>query len=129
MLDLNPDTVCFIINKSHEFQAKEEVVISEDHPDSPSDDWALQVLADHRDDYTYLELKETIDDLDKDQQIALVALMWLGRGDYTLDEWEIALEEAEDRWSMHTADYLIATPLVSEYLAEGLDQHGYSCEE
>jgi len=32
-------------------------------------------------DPTYAELKTTIDDLEPDQQIRLVALMWLGRGD------------------------------------------------
>jgi hypothetical protein len=57
-----------------------------------------------------------------------VALMWLGRGDYDLEEWEDALEQARESWSAHTAEYLIATPLVADYLEEGLSMHGYSCE-
>ena len=49
MIDLNPETVCFIIERAREFHAKEQVSIPE-APTSPSDDWARQVLADHLDD-------------------------------------------------------------------------------
>lgn len=62
MLELNPETVCFLISKAKEFHAKEEVVIPEETL-SPSEDWARQVLADHADDLTYQEFKATVDDL------------------------------------------------------------------
>ncbi|MHB8549537.1 MAG: DUF3775 domain-containing protein, partial [Acidiferrobacterales bacterium] len=87
---VSPGTICFLIDKAHEFHAKEEVVLP-DTPFSPSDDWALQVLADHQDDTTYAEIKATINDLEPDQQEALVALMWVGRGDFDIDEWTQAL--------------------------------------
>jgi hypothetical protein len=127
MLEVNPEIVCFIITKAHEFHAKEEVVIPEE-ASAPGDDWALQVLADHSDDLTYLELSSTINDLEPDQQASLVALMWLGRGDYDADEWETVLQEARNSWNRRTADYLIGTPLVADYLEEALSQLGYSCE-
>lgn len=127
MLEMNPDIVCAIIERAREFHAKEEVVITEE-PGSPADDWALQVLADHADDMTYQDLKTQIDDLDPEQQVQLVALMWMGRGDYEADEWNTALAEAKDNWTPTTAEYLIATPLVADYLSEGLDMLGYSCE-
>jgi hypothetical protein len=126
MIDVNPDTVCFLIDKAREFHAKEQVSIPEP-PDSPADDWALQVLADHAGDLTYEELKYTIDDLEPDQQICLVALMWLGRGDFTLEDWDEALETARESYNARTAEYLIATPLVADYLEEGLNLHGYEC--
>lgn len=128
MLDLNPETVCRIIDKAHEFHAKEEVVIPEE-PENPSGDWARQVLADHADDPTYRELKSMIEDLEPDQQVALVALMWVGRGDFDESEWSDALAQARESWTEHTADYLIATPLVADYLDEGLAALGYSCED
>lgn len=128
MLDLNPETVCRIIDKAHEFHAKEQVVIPEE-PANPSGDWARQVLADHADDPTYRELKSMIEDLEPDQQVSLVALMWLGRGDFDESEWNDALAQARESWTEHTADYLIATPLVADYLDEGLAALGYSCEE
>ena len=58
MLELSLDKVCFIVLKAREFHAKEEVVIPEE-PLSPTDDWALQILADQRDDPSYQELKGT----------------------------------------------------------------------
>lgn len=128
MLGVNPETVCYIIDKAHEFHAKEEVVIPE-MPNESTDDWALQVLADHLEDPTFVELKDTINSLDPEQQCNLVALMWLGRGDFSEDEWESALSEARGEWTRHTAEYLIGTPLVADFLEEGLSMLGYSCEE
>ncbi len=127
MLGINPDNVCFIIEKAHEFHAKEEVVIPE-NSDYPEDDWARQVLADHASDPCYQELKYVIDSLPPAQQIELVALMWLGRGDFSVEEWSSALVEARNSHTPRTADYLIGTPLVADYLQEALSQFGYSCD-
>jgi hypothetical protein len=127
MLNVNPQTVCFLIDKAEEFHAKEEVVIPEE-PLQPSDDWALQVLADHADDPTFQEFKATVDDLEPDQQAEIVALMWLGRGDYDEDEWKAAVSSARSRRTRRTAEYLISTPLLADYLSEGLNMLGYSCE-
>jgi hypothetical protein len=127
MLNLNPETVCLLIEKAHEFHSQEQVVVSEE-PTSYGDDWDTQILAAHASDPTYMELKSIIKDLEPDQQISLVALMWLGRGDFSADEWNKALEQAEDNWNNRTAEYLIGTPLVADYRADGLVQLGYSCE-
>ncbi len=127
MLDLNPEIVCFIIDRAHAFQVKEQVVIPEE-PTNPGDDWGRQVLADHSSDLTYLELKSTIEDLEPDQQVTLIALMWVGRGDYDVKNWETAVQDAQDSWNTRTANYLIGTPLLADYLSEALDLLGYSCE-
>jgi hypothetical protein len=127
-LELNSDTVCFLIDKAREFHAKEEVVIP-DTPGSPTEDWALQVLADHFDDATYQEFRATVNDLEPDQQQQLVALLWLGRGDYDTAEWDEALAEARRSWTPRTADYLIAHPLLADHLEDALEQLGYSCED
>ena len=128
MLDVSPEIVCSIIAKARAFHAKEEVVIPEE-PVNPSGDWAIQVLADHANDLTYQEVQETIDDLEPDQQVNLVALMWIGRGDFDASEWDAVLEQARDMWTSHTAAYLLSRPLVASYLEEGLASLGYSCEE
>lgn len=124
MLDLNPDIVRFIIDKAHEFHSKEGVVFPQDTSDQ-SDDWAMQVLANHAGDLTFQELRGAIRELEPDQQVSLVTLMWIGRGDYDIDDWEEARGEAEDRWNSRTAEYLIATPLLADYLEEGLSLLGY----
>jgi hypothetical protein len=128
MLSVNPETVCFIIDKAHQFHAKEQVVIPEQSL-SPTDDWAMQVLADHADDPTFDEAKSTIADLEPDQQVEVVALLWLGRGDYEVEEWENAVADAKDAWNTSVAEYLFAHPQLSDHLQEGLDMLGYSCNE
>jgi hypothetical protein len=127
MLNLNPDTVCFLISRARVFHSKEEVVLP-DAPDNPADDWGRQVLADHASDPVFQEFKATIDDLEPDQQQALVALMWVGRNDFGPEEWVAALQEARQNWGENTAEYLIAHPLLADYLLEGLNLLGYSCE-
>lgn len=109
MLNVNTDTVRFIIDKAHEFQML-DVEPDDDSADAP--------------DPAYAELKATIDDLEPDQQVDLITLMWIGRGDYRAEEWHRALADARDRWSERTAEYLIETPLLSDYLSEGLDRLG-----
>src|SRR3569832_1910049 len=79
MLEINPETVCFIIGKAKEFHAKEAVVIP-DEPLRPSEDWARQVLADHLDDPVYQEVAAAIEDLEPDQQAARGAGGGRGRG-------------------------------------------------
>jgi hypothetical protein len=126
MLDVNPDTVRFLIDKAREFQVKESVTFPEQQPLSPADDDSLtQILADHGDDPTLGEFRSTVDDLEPDQQVSLVALMWVGRGDYDAEEWDTALAQAGESWNERTADYLIGTPLVGDYLEEGLELLGY----
>ena len=127
MLNVNPDTVCFLILKARVFHSQEEVVVP-DEPDSPADDWARQALADHAGDSVFQEFKATIDDLEPDQQQALVALMWIGRDEFSADEWAEALLEARRNWGENTAEYLIAHPQLADYLLEGLNLLGYGCE-
>ena len=128
MLSLSPETICFLIDKAHEFHAKEGVVIPE-VPDSPADDWGRQVLADHVDDYSYQEMLYAINDLEPDQACEVIALMWLGRGDYEVEEWDEAFRESLESWDQQTVHNLIATPLLADYLSEGLDLLGYRCDE
>jgi hypothetical protein len=122
-LELNPEIVQFVIDKVHEFHSREDVTFpDEEEVDVLNEDIAEQFATDFAGDPYYQELTTTIDDLEPDQQMMLVALMWLGRGDYALEEWDDALEFAEETYTDHTAEYLVGTPLLADYLAEGLQQ-------
>jgi len=126
MLDVNPDIVCRLIQLAREFHVQVDVVIPETEG-NPSGDWAAQTLANHSDDMTFQEFRSIVRDLEPDQQQQVVALLWTGRGDYSEDEWEDALEQARYDWTSRTAEYLIVHPLLPNYLEEGLDIFGYSC--
>jgi hypothetical protein len=123
-LELSREIISGLIDKAHEFNERDDVTRLEDEsePEIGDDDWAGQMAARYSTDPYYLELKGTIEELEPDQQITLVTLMWIGRGDYSLDEWDEALEHARESWNDHTADYLIGTPLLSDYLTEALEQ-------
>ena len=125
LLDISIETVWRLIDLAREFHAQEQVVIPE-VPGNPSGDWAQQILAAHAEDSTFQEFKADVHDLEPDQQNQLVALLWLGRGDYTLDEWNEAVTYAAECASAGTAEYLIAHPQLADYLTEGLGQFGYS---
>jgi hypothetical protein len=71
-------------------------------------------------------LRQAIRDLADDHQAALVALMWVGRGDYTREEWGEALTAARQRRETPTWRYLVDTPLLGEYWETGLDTLGIS---
>ncbi|EXJ14253.1 DUF3775 domain-containing protein [Imhoffiella purpurea] len=127
MLHLKLEILCYIIDKAREFQAKEEVVIP-DTPSSPTEDWALQILADHSEDYSVREMTQAIGEMSERQRAELVALMWLGRGDYAIEEWETAVDDAIGDYSLNAPAYLLSHPMVADDLEEGLIAHGYSCE-
>ena len=68
-------------------------------------------------------------DLNVDEQIDLVAMMWLGRGDGDLDNWNDLRSEASRAHNNRTASYLVETPMLADYLEEALSQFGMSPEE
>ncbi len=126
-LGINPEKVCHIIAKARVFDAKEEV----SDPDSGSnatDDGMTDILEDTADDATYQELVEFIRSLDEDEQIALVALAWVGRETYDIGEWKEGLAEARAQHNQRTAEYLTGLPLLGDYLQEGLAAFGENCE-
>ena len=128
MPEISTEKVCFILIKAREFDAKVEV--EEPDPGSNSSDEDMrEVLQDYADNATYDEVKEAIVDLNEDEQIELVALTWVGRGDFTADQWDEAVVAARDARSDHTAEYLLGIPVLSDYLEEGLSQFGHSCAE
>jgi hypothetical protein len=127
-LSISPEKVCFVIVKAKEFDAKDEV--TEDDPGSnPSDDKEVSVLEAHADDPVLEELTSFIDSLSEDEQVDLVALAWLGRGDYSAEDWDAVRGEAAAAHNDKTARYLCGIPLLGDFLEEGLSLFGLSCEE
>ena len=125
MPDINSEKVCFVIIKAREFDIQEPL----DADDSnASDDHFMSVYADSKVNSVRKELKEFIDSMDEDEQWELVALCWIGRGDFSPEEWKNVVAEARSRRQGSTADYLIGIPLVSDYLEEGLSKFELSCQ-
>ena len=120
--------VGLLITKAREYDA-EVPPVDEDSGSNPSDDADRGVLEATPDNPTYQELVDAIDALNDPERIELLALLWLGRGDYDKAEWRDALEEARQIHDAKETAYLVGTPLLGDYLEEGLAQLGYSIED
>ena len=127
ILSISLEKLSFFIAKAHEFDVKDGV----SDPDSGSnatDDGMIDVLEDQGDDPTFQEMTTFINALNEDEQIDLVALTWLGRGDGTIAEWDDLREEAARLHNKRTAAYLLGKPMLGDHLEEGLVQFGVSPE-
>ena len=127
-LNINPLTVEFIIIKAREYDVK----VDPDDPDSgsnPADDSEVDVLEDNAGDATLEELRAAIDGLNEDEIVDLIALAWVGRGDFDKGQWAEARSLANERHRRHSTGYLVGMPLLGDYLEEGLAQLGHSTTE
>jgi Protein of unknown function (DUF3775) len=121
-LTISPEKVFFIIAKSRQSDSK----ATESDLGSDSSDDVLEV---HSSGTDRSELSGFIRDLNVDEQIDLVALTWLGRGDGDLDTWGDLRSEASRAHNNRTGSYLIGTPMLADYLEEALSQFGKSFED
>jgi Protein of unknown function (DUF3775) len=122
-LAISAEKVAFLIEKTREFDVKE----ADSDPDSGSngaDDNMVDVLEDNGDDPVVREIEGFINAMTEDERIDLVALMRLGRGDGTIEDWDDLRRESAGGRYRRTTSYLLGDPLVSDYLAEGLDAFG-----
>lgn len=119
------DTLAFIIQKARAFDVQVDV----DDPDSgsnPTDDRQLDVLEDTRDNPAEFELTQTLSDLNDDQLTELLALIWVGRGDYAHANWSEALRAARSARNKRVVRYLAGTPMLGDLIEEGLAELGIS---
>ena len=127
-LAISADKVAFIIEKARDFDVKEGA----SDPDSGSngaDDDMIDVLQDNGRDPVVRELTSFINALTEDEQIDLVTLMRLGRGDGTIEEWDELRREAAEGRNDGSASYLLGEPMLGDLLADGLDQFGLTWNE
>jgi hypothetical protein len=128
-LAISVEKVAFLIEKAREYDVKE----ADSDPDSgsnPTDDDAIDVLEDNGSDPVGQELASFIAALNEDEQIDLVALMWLGRGEGGPEDWDDLRTRAIEARAEYrnprreTAHYLLGEPMLGDLLADGLDVFG-----
>ncbi len=128
MLNISQEIVCNIIKKAREINISDALNLPEDEENLSETEW-MQILAEYQTDESYAELKDLIKQLEPDQQLDLVTLMFIGRGDFTKSEWNEARRQAHSIKNSTRADYLLSKNMLSDYLAEGLAAFGYTCDE
>jgi Protein of unknown function (DUF3775) len=106
----------------------------EDFPDEPDPGAAPEEaqnredLLDEGEDPAEAELRELIDDLNDEEIVDIIALVWMGRGDFSKTELGAARDLARERDEGSASAYLMGIPTLADYLAEGLSVLGYDFE-
>jgi hypothetical protein len=126
MDNINVEKVCFVIVKARELECEDEGV--EADASNPADDKFVSVLTEDAFVTIRNELVSYIDAMDEDEQCDLVALAWVGRGDFSASEWNDAVAQARERRKGPTSKYLLGIPLLASFLEGGLAEIGESCE-
>jgi hypothetical protein len=125
MLTIPLTTIGWIIIKAREFDGKDT-----DNDDARDDsDNPMGVLEDRADDPTHDELTSWINDLTDSQKAELVALFWLGRGDADVTDFPELVDQARGQQGKSTARYLLGSPLLGDFLEEGLERLGIDTTE
>lgn len=135
-LTIAPDTVRLIIEKARAVSAavnedyadgaEHEVEFDDDdgHPTHHHDGLAEE----ETENQTGRELRQIVRQLNIDEAIDLIALTWIGRGDYEATEFREAAVEARQR-NYRPARYLLGMPMLGDWLEEGLEAIGISAAQ
>lgn len=130
-LSIDPDTVRLFVLKAKAISA----AINDDYNDGAEHEIELDdqmtdghhhdgLIEEESENLTEAELRELIGDLNVDEAAELVAIAWIGRGDYEISEWDDAVAEARLRDRRRTAKYLLGMPMLGDWLEEGLEAIG-----
>lgn len=122
------EKVAHVIVKAREYGAKVGAW-NDNTEEGDADEDPAAILEDFADDPTGEELASFVSSLNEDEQAALVALVWVGRGTYEAEEFSEAVETARLEKINSTAKYLLGLPLLADYLEEGLEKLGHSPED
>jgi hypothetical protein len=121
-LGISLEIVATIVDLANAVQDAEEGLLSgEDDDDDDEED---------EDEISEEMLTDFIDELNEEQQVALIALAWVGRGDYEPEEWAEALKLAAERNTRGDASaYLTGMEGLGDLLSEGVGAFGLAIEE
>ena len=131
-LRISTEKVCAFIEAAREVAGK--VASTSGDRTTTGDDSKLETIVDepgqdiYEGDDRRRQMVEFVAGLNVEEQTDLLALIWLGRGDYDIAEWDDALEEAEARIAARDPDYMIGDAALPEYLGDGLEAFGRTCD-
>jgi hypothetical protein len=126
-LRISTDKVCDLIEAAREVAGL--VAPTTGDRTTTGDDSKLVTIEDNpAEDGRRGEIVEFISGLNAAERTDLLALIYVGRGDFDLAEWHDAVQEAATRIADRDADFLIGDAGLPEYLGAGLDAFGRSCD-
>ncbi len=122
-LGISLEIVATVVDLANAVQEAEEAALGDDDDDEDLDDDEDEEISEEM-------LTDFIDELNEEQQVALIALAWVGRGDYEPEEWEEAVKLATERNAKGDAStYLAGLEGLGDLLSEGAGAFGLAIEE
>jgi hypothetical protein len=128
MLQITADKVAHIILRAREVEAKADPW-DEQGTSSRGGLSAALAVEESPGDATWQELRSFLECLNVDEQASLIALAWIGRGTYAVEELDEAISTAKSEHGVNAIHYLFSLPLLPDYLEDALEQLGYSVED
>ena len=119
MLTISRQRLAFIVAKARQSEA-ETPAVDPASGSNPTDDGSVDILEDVGSNPTDAELRGALADLNDDEKDELLALVWLGRGDFSPEEWPSVLAQARDERSRGDTVNLLGIPQLAEYLETAL---------
>lgn len=120
-LGISLEVVATVVDLANAVQDAEEARLGDDDDDEVDED---------EEEVSEEMLTDYIDELNEEQQVALIALAWVGRGDYEAEEWSEALKLAAERNARGDASaYLSGMEGLGDLLSEGVGAFGLAIEE
>ena len=132
-LTINPEVAYRIAVLAQSYQGEgimpveDDEVIDDDVGDDPITD--VEAIADEaenpHEDVLDDELEGLIRGLNVDAKHDLLALIWVGRGDYEASDWAAARRAAREAEPFDVTDYLEELQMGSDYIEDALEAMGY----
>ncbi|MBR9824855.1 MAG: DUF3775 domain-containing protein [Alphaproteobacteria bacterium] len=119
-MNIAEKTVRELILRARGYDGKEQVEDFQRDPDDAELD-AVERFETGDNDPGRQEIEGWLNALDEEAQAELVALYWIGRGDFEGRDFVQAVKDARERRTTPTADYLLGAPLMGDYIELGLD--------
>lgn len=126
-LAISSEKVCALIEAAREIAGVVPTTAS-DRTTTGDDSGLVTMEGDPDTDIRRREAIEFIAGLNVEEQLNLLALIWLGRGDYDISEWDEALSTAEGRIAARDPDFMLGDAALPQYLGDGLEAFGLSCD-
>lgn len=132
-LAIATDKVCTLVYLMRQRQGK---VSPQDVPgpdgsvaSNEAEDEFREIVEDLPDDNVEDEIRGIFEAMNVDERVDLLALMWIGRGDFDAGELTAARREAAAQANAREPDYMLGSPLVADYIENALNDLGHSCSE
>ena len=109
-----------LILRARAYDGKEEIEDFQPDPDSGETD-AAESLQTGQSDPTRAEIERWFSARDEEALAELLALYWIGRGDFEGREFRRAVRDASQHPAERTPAYLLGAPMLGDFLEMGLD--------